>query len=230
MRRRQLAGTCRMVLEGSARMRCVKLVGRSTSGRSTVRLGVAGASASAMTTSSRLAGAPRGAHDDVTHSRGPGLTGLSTSIADPSAHSSETTTGGSRASDSLNRREQGASGLVHRGARVLVRNVSHEARNGGETPARTLAAPVVTITKRRKSGHWRWRSRVGQNRSGHARLNSCNACTRKRVRVREVYSRGRPRNRRRSRRRCVPTIRGPTRLSKRGREHRCSDVLHRGSR
>ena len=134
-------------------------------------------------------------HDHVLATGGGGLTGLSTSIADPSTHSSETTTGGSRASDSLDRREQGASGLVHRGARVLVRNVSHEARNGGETPARTLAAPVVTITKRRKNRHRRWRSRVGQNRSGHARLNSCNACTRKRVRVREVYSRGRPRNR-----------------------------------
>ena len=53
--------------------------------------------------------------------RGPGLTGLSASIADPSAHSSEGTTGGSRAGDSFDRREQGAGGLVHRGARVLVR-------------------------------------------------------------------------------------------------------------
>ena len=114
--------------------------------------------------------------------------------------------------------------------RVLVRNVSHEARNGGETPARTLAAPVVTITKRRKNGHRKWRSRVGQNRSGHARLNSCYACTRKRVRVREVYSRGRPRNRRRSRRRWVPTIRGPTRLSERGRQGRCREILRERSK
>ena len=55
---------------------------------------------------------------------------------------------------------------------------------GRETSARTLAAPVVAITERRKSGHRRWRSRVGQNRSSHPRLNSCNA--RKRVRMREV--------------------------------------------
>ena len=139
-----------MVLEGSARMRCVKPAGRSTRGRSTERLGVAGASASAMTTSSLLEGAPRGPMMTSTHSGRPGLTGLPTPIADPSAHSSEATTGGSRAGDSFNRREQGAGGLIHRGARVLVRNVSHEARNGGETPARTLAAPVVTITRRRK--------------------------------------------------------------------------------
>ena len=62
---------------------------------------------------------------------------------------------------------------------MLVRDVAHEARDGGETPARTLAAPIVTITKRRKNRHRRRRSRVGQDRSGHARLNSCNACTRK---------------------------------------------------
>ena len=134
----------------------------------------------------------KGAHDDVAHPRGPGLTGLSTSIADPSAHSSEATTGGSRASDPFDRREQGASGLVHRGARVLVRDVAHEARDGGEASARTLAAPVVAVTEGTKGRHRRWRSRVGQDRSSHARLDSGNACTRKRVRVREVYSRGRP--------------------------------------
>ena len=77
-----------------------------------------------MATSSRLAGALRGAHNDVSHPRRPSLTGLTTAIADPSSTSSEATTSGSRASDPFNRREQGASGLVHRGARVLVRNVS----------------------------------------------------------------------------------------------------------
>ena len=69
-----------------------------------------------MTTSSRLTRA-EGAHDDVAHPRRPGLTGLTTSIADPSDHSSEATTSGSRAGDPFNRREQGASGLVHRRAR-----------------------------------------------------------------------------------------------------------------
>ena len=107
------------------------------------------------------------AHDDVTHSGGPGLTGLPASIADPSAHSYEATTGGSRAGDSFDRREQEACGLVHRGARVLVRDVAHETRDGGEASARTLAAPVVAITEGRENGRRRWRSRVGQNRSGH---------------------------------------------------------------
>ena len=72
----------------------------------------------------------KGAHNDVSHPRRPGLTGLTTTIADPSTTSSEATTSGSRAGDPFNRREQGTSGLVHRGARMLVRNVSHEARNG----------------------------------------------------------------------------------------------------
>ena len=82
---------------------------------------------------------------------GPGLTGLPAPIADPGAHSSETTAGGSRASDPFDRREQGASGLIHRGARVLVRNVTHETRDGGEASARALAAPVVAITEREKT-------------------------------------------------------------------------------
>ena len=63
---------------------------------------------------------------------------------------------------------------------MLVRDVAHEARNGGEATARTLAAPVVAVTEGRESGHRRWRSRVGQDRSSHARLDSGNACTRKR--------------------------------------------------
>ena len=53
-------------------------------------------------------------------------------------------------------------------ARVLVRDVAHETRDGGETSARALAAPVVAITEGRERGRRRWRSRVGQNRSGHA--------------------------------------------------------------
>ena len=136
------------------------------------------------------------AHNDVTHSGGPGLTGLPTSIADPSAHSSEATTGGSHASDSFDRGKQRAGSLIHRGARVLMRNMAHETRDGGEPPARTLAAPVVAITERRKGGHGRWRSRVRQNRSSHARLNSCNGCTRKRVRMREVNNRRKSQDRR----------------------------------
>ena len=36
---------------------------------------------------------------------------------------------------------------------MLVRNMAHETRDGGEPPARTLAAPVVAITERRKNGH-----------------------------------------------------------------------------
>ena len=156
-----------MVLEGSARMRCVKPVGRSTRVRSTVRLGVAGASASAMTTSSRLAGAPRGPMMTSPTRGGPGLTGLPAPIADPGAHSSEATAGGSRASDPFDRREQGASGLVHCGARVLVRDMTHETRDGGEASARTLAAPVMAITERRESGRRGWRPRVRQNRGGH---------------------------------------------------------------
>ena len=43
-------------------------------------------------------------------------------------------------------------------------DMAHETRDGGKASARTLAAPVVTITKRRKNGHRRRRSRVGQNR------------------------------------------------------------------
>ena len=76
---------------------------------------------------------------------------------------------------------------------MLMRNMAHETRDGGKPPARTLAAPVVAVTERRKNGHRRWRSRVRQNRSSHARLNSCNACARKRVRMREVNNRRRPR-------------------------------------
>ena len=113
-------------------------------------------------------GSTKRAHDDVTHFGGPGLTGLPAPIADPGAHSSETTAGGSRASNPFDRREQGASGLIHRGARVLVRDVTHETRDGGEASARALAAPVVAITERRKHGRRRWRSRVGQDRSSHA--------------------------------------------------------------
>ena len=126
-------------------------------------------------------GSAEGAHDDVAHPRGPGLTSLTASIADPSAHSSEATASGSRAGDPFNRREQGASGLVHGRARVLVRDVAHETRNGGEASARTLAAPVVAVTERRESGHRWWRSRVGHYSGSHARLDSSNACTRKRV-------------------------------------------------
>ena len=33
--------------------------------------------------------------------------------------------------------------LVHNGARVLVSDVAHESRDGGETSAWALAAPVV---------------------------------------------------------------------------------------
>ena len=33
---------------------------------------------------------------------------------------------------------------------MLMRNMAHETRNGGEPPARTLAAPVVAITEGRK--------------------------------------------------------------------------------
>ena len=80
------------------------------------------------------------------------LTGLPAPIADPGAHSSEATAGGSRASDSFDRREQGASGLVHSGARVLVRDMTHETRDGGEASAGTLAAPVVAITEGRENG------------------------------------------------------------------------------
>ena len=104
------------------------------------------------------------AHDNITHSGVPGLTSLPTSVADPSTHSSEATTGGSRAGDSFDRGEQGAGSLIHRGARVLMRNMAHETRDGGEPTARTLAAPVVAITERRKNGHGRWRSRVRQNK------------------------------------------------------------------
>ena len=92
------------------------------------------------------------AHDDVTHSGGPGLTGSPTPIADPSAHSSEATTGGSRAGDSFDRREQRAGGLIHRVARVLVRDMAHETRDGGKASARTLAAPVVTRALHGHSG------------------------------------------------------------------------------
>ena len=116
-------------------------------------------------------------------------------------------------------REQGASGLVHRRARMLVRDVAHEARDGGEASARALAAPVVTIAERRKSGHGRWRSRVGQDRSSHARLNGGDACTRKGVGMHEVNSRRGPRNRRGSWRWWFSTIRGSTQLSKRRRQN-----------
>ena len=124
-------------------MRCVKPVGRSTRGRSTVRLGVAGGFGISHNHVLAAGRSTERAHDDVTHSGGPGLTSLPTSIADPSAHSSEATTGGSRAGDSFDRGEQGAGSLIHRGARVLMRNMAHETRDGGEPPARTLAAPVV---------------------------------------------------------------------------------------
>ena len=112
-------------------------------------------------------GSTKRAHDDVAHSGGPGLTGLPAPIADPGAHSSEATAGGSRASDSFDRREQGACGLVHCGARVLVRDMTHETRDGGEASARTLAAPVVTITEGRENGRRGWRPRVRQNRGSH---------------------------------------------------------------
>ena len=42
---------------------------------------------------------------------------------------------------------------------MLVRDVAHEARNGGEASAGAHAAPVVTVAERRESGHGRWRSR-----------------------------------------------------------------------
>ena len=80
---------------------------------------------------------------------------------------------------------------------MLVRDVAHEARNGGEASAGALAAPVVTVAERREGGHGRWRSRVRQDGSSHARLNGGDACTRKGVRIHEVNCRRGPRNRRR---------------------------------
>ena len=111
-----------------------------------MRLGVAGASASTMVASA-ADWRTKGAHDDVITSGRPGLAGLTTTVAGPSSNSSEATASGSRAGDPFNRCEQRASGLVHGRARMLVRNVAHEARNGGEASAGALAAPVMTIAR-----------------------------------------------------------------------------------
>ena len=71
---------------------------------------------------------------------------------------------------------------------MLMRNVAHETRNGGEAFAGAFAAPVVTVTERREGGHRWWRSRVRHNGSSHARLNGGDACTRKGVSVHEGFS------------------------------------------
>ena len=108
---------------------------------------------------------------------------------------------------------------------MLMRDVAHETRNGGEAFAGAFAAPVMTVAERRKSRHRWWRSRVGHNGSSHARLNCGDACTRKAVRVHEVNCRRGPRNRRGSRRWRFPTIRGSTQGSKRRRRDRgCEDL------
>ena len=183
MRKRQLEGTCKMVFEGSARMRCVKSPGRSTGGRSTVRLGC---NIDVSVDHSRVLAANRranGAHNDVAHPGRPGLTGLTTPIANPSSHSPEATTSGSRAGDPFNRREQRARSLIHSRARVLMRNVAHETRNGGEAFAWAFAAPVVTVTERRESRHRWWRvsgqtqleqpRATGQRQCVHAQRGQC---------------------------------------------------------
>ena len=73
---------------------------------------------------------------------------------------------------------------------MLMRDVAHETRNGGEAFAGAFAAPVVTVTERREGGH-RW-SRVRHNGSSHARLNGGDGCARKGVSVHEVNCRRGP--------------------------------------
>ena len=108
---------------------------------------------------------------------------------------------------------------------MLMRDVAHETRNGGEAFAGAFAAPVMTVAERRESRHRRWRSRVGHNGSSHARLNCSDACTRKGVSVHEVNCRRGKRNRRGSRRWRFPTLRGSTQGSKRRRRDRgCKDL------
>ena len=75
---------------------------------------------------------------------------------------------------------------------MLMRDVAHETRNGGEAFAVAFAAPVVTVTERRESGHRWWRSRVRHNWSSNARLNGGDACTHNGVSVHEVNCRRGP--------------------------------------
>ena len=125
-----------MVLEGSARMRCVKSAGSSTGGRSTARLGC---DVDISVDHSRVLATDRrakGAHDGVAHPGRPSLAGMTTTVADPELPTLlRPPQAGAVQVDPFNRREQRASGLIHRGARMLVRDVAHEARNGGEASA-----------------------------------------------------------------------------------------------
>ena len=111
---------------------------------------------------------------------------------------------------------------------MLVRNVSHEARNGGKASVRTLAAPVVAVTERRE------KAGTGAAVSGRTEQELPRAIEQLQCVHAQKGQNARgeqpARNRRGSRRRWVPTICGPTRLSKRGRQNRCIDVLQRGSR
>ena len=101
---------------------------------------------------------------------GPGQTGLPAPITDPGAHSSEATAGPGAVQVTRSiaaNKEQVASS--HRGTRVLMRDMTHETRDGGEASARTLAAPVVAIAKGRENGRQEGGGpRVGQHRSSHA--------------------------------------------------------------
>ena len=80
--------------------------------------------------------------------RWPCLTGLTATIADPSTNASEAPASRSSTRDAFDRGEQSAGRLVHNGACVLVSDVAHESRDGGETSAWALAAPVVAIAER----------------------------------------------------------------------------------
>ena len=91
--------------------------------------------------------------------------------------------GGGRASNALSGYEQGARGLIHGGARVLVSDVLHEPLDALELPARALAAPVGAVVEGREGGGWWWLSAA---RPDHAP-------TCKRITVHNLDRRGGPR-------------------------------------
>ena len=110
------------------------------------------------------------AHDTVAKSWGASRRGLGT----PGARASSTR--GVRAGDPFNRDKEGARGFIHLGACVLLGEVKHEARDGGEAAPKALATPVVSVSVRRESGTKRRRPRITEIRRRLSRLSRGNAC------------------------------------------------------